>query len=115
MEKTPKNKHKKSLILWIISNKKMSVFQKVERILNLLLLRFEQSQRRQGHLYILEVFVCKHQLFFYQKLLRRIELLMKKGYIVQLNISWSEKATLHIDSECSEVLDRLIDLLKLQK
>ena len=115
MDKIPKNKHIKSMILWIISNKKMSAPRKLRKILRLLILLFAKNQLRLGRRCILAVFVYRHQLFFYQKLLRRTELLMKKGYTVQLDISWSEKAPLHIDSECSEVLDQLIILLKQQK
>lgn len=115
MDKTLKNKHIKSMLLWIITNKKMSVFQKSERILGFLFLRIAQILRQQDRRCILLVFFYTHQFSAYEKLLRRTELLMKRGYKVRLDISWSEKAPLHIDSECSQVLDQLINLLNQQK
>ena len=115
MDKIPKNKHTKSMILLIILNKKMSIFQKFERILGFLFLQIAHILHQQDRRCNLSVFFDTHQFSAYEKLLRRTELLMKRGYIVQLDISWSEKAPFHIDSECSAVLDQLINLLNQQK
>ena len=48
----------------------------------------------------------------FQRLLRRTELLMKKGHKVRLKLSLSEKQLSHIDSESEMLLIRLINLLK---
>ena len=114
INKTLRNKHIKSMLLWIITKKGMSIFGKTQRIRTFLLLKLLKNQYRKHSLCILLVSFHEHKPSFYKKVLRRTELLMNKGYTVQLELSWLEKASLHIDSESKKVLDQLIILQELQ-
>lgn len=111
--KIQRNRYNKSLLKWIVSNNKMSIFEKLKRILVFLSLRFGKTLR-QGSQCTLVIFVFEPGVSSYTKVLRRIELLMKKGYIVRLDLSLSEKASLRIDSESRQALDRLAILSNLQ-
>jgi len=114
MDKTLKNKHKKSMLLWIITNKKMSVFQKIYRT-KIFLIGLFANYYRQGSERILICAISDIQPLVCKQLLRRTELLMKKGYKVRLKLSLSEKQLSHIDSESEMLLIRLITLLMQQK
>ena len=109
-----KNKRMKSMIKWIITNKKMSLSRKIYKssvYLNCLIAGYF----RKGSKCILICAFYGHQPLAYKKLLRRIELLMKKGYIVRLELPLSEKQFLLLDSESELLLNQLINLLMQQK
>lgn len=112
--KVLKNKNKLSLILWIVLNKKMSISQKTHRFLAYQSLIFAKLFR-QGRQRTLVCVLSEVSLISCKKLSRRIELLMKKGYIIRLELSLSEKNISNIDSEAQKVLIRLVNLLIQQK
>ena len=110
-DKTLKNKHKKSMLLWIITNKKMSLSRKIYKFWIYLTVRLG-NYFRQGSQCTLICAFYEPKPSHFQRLLRRTELLMKKGHKVRLKLSLSEKQLSHIDSESEMLLIRLINLLK---
>lgn len=78
-------KHKRSMIQSIISKKDMSVSRKFHKIYLYVLIRIGKFLR-QGSPCILIISSHGDSKFFYKKTLRHAELLMKKGYIVQIEI-----------------------------
>ena len=109
-----KRTHKQSMLKWIISNKKMSITRKIYKFWVYQRMKLGKYFRKGNQCNLL--FACvEHSHNAYKLLFRRTELLMKKGYIVRLELSLSEKDISNIDSEASEVLIRLIDLLSQQK
>ena len=110
-DKTLKNKHKKSMLLWIVSNKQMSLSRKIYKFWVYLTVRLEKYFRQGCQCTIICAFY-EPQPSHFRKLLRRTELLMKKGYIVRLKLSLSEKQLEQLDSESEMLLIRLINLLK---
>ena len=104
--KTPKNKHKRLMILWIVTNKHMSFFQKIRKIY---LLVYCQLKRRHLLFYpkIFSVVVLEFRSQTFSDKLLYIERLRKKGYKVQLKISIKEKVLLNQSQEFSLALTRL--------
>ena len=112
--KTLKNTRMKSMLKWIITNKQMSLSRKIYKSSVYLICQFA-SYFRKGSQCTLICAVYGHQPLFYKKLFRRIELLKKKGYIVRLELSLSEKQLSLLDSESAMLLTQSINLLKQQK
>ena len=106
--------HKKSMTLWIVSNKQMSLSRKIYKFWIYLVVQFA-SYFRQGCQCTLICAFYEPQPSHFQKLLRRSELLMKKGYKVRLKLSLSEKQIEQLDSESAQLLIQLINQLTRQK
>ena len=110
--KTLKKRHTKSMILWIFQNNNMSFFQKTGRYYLLLLFALYFRKGSQYRIVCSVNGCCSPALY---SLIRNVELLMKKEYIVLLELSITEKTLSHIDSESRLALVQLINLLKQQK
>ncbi len=106
--------HKKSTLLWIVSNRQMSLSRKIYKSWIYLTVRLG-NYFRQGSQCTLICTFYEPKPSHFQKLLRRTELLMKKGYIVRLELSLSEKQIERLDSESEMLLTQLINQLMLQK
>jgi len=104
----------KSMLLWIVSNKQMSLSRKIYKFWIYLVVQFA-DYFRQGSQCTLICAFYEPQPSHFQKLLRRSELLMKKGYKVRLKLSLSEKQIELLDSESAQLLTQLINQLMLQK
>ena len=103
-----------STLKWIVLNKRMSFSRKTYKLSVFLLLSLANYFRR-GSRCTIVCAIYEHQPLYYKKLLRRIELLMKKGYIVQLKLSLSERQLLLLDLESEKLLIQLINQLNQQK
>ena len=114
MEKILKNTRKKSMLLSIAKNTKMSLFQKIYKSLIYVNVQFAKGFRKGSQCTLICAFYEPQPIHF-QKLLRKTELLMKKGYKVRLKLSLSEKQIERLDSESVLLLSRLINQLMLQK
>jgi len=112
--KIQESKHKKSMLLWIVSNKQMSLSRKIYKFWVYLTVRLEKCFRQGCQCTIICAFY-EPQPSHFRKLLRRTELLMKKGYIVRLKLSLSEKQLEQLDSESDLLLTQLINQLMQQK
>lgn len=106
--------HKKSMLLWIVSNRQMSLSRKIYKFWIYLTVRLG-NYFRQGSQCTLICAFYEPKPSHFQRLLRRTELLMKKGYIVRLELSLSEKQIEQLDSESGQLLTQLINQLMRQK
>ena len=95
--------HKKSMLLWIVSNRQMSLSRKIYKFWIYLTVRLG-NYFRQGSQCTLICAFYEPKPSHFQRLLRRTELLMKKGYIVRLELSLSEKQIEQLDSESGQLL-----------
>ena len=102
------------MIKWQITNKKMSLSRKIYKSSVYLNCLIPGYFRKDSQCILLCAF-SEHQPLVYKKLLRRIELLMKKGYIVRLELSLTEKQFSLLDSESELLLIQSINLLMQQK
>ena len=112
--KTLKKRHTKSMIIWIFQNKNMSIFQKFYRIYSYVNLLIALYFRR-GFQYRIVCSVnesCSADLY---NLIRNVELLMKKGYLVLIDLYLPESTTSQLDFESRQALVQLINLLNQQK
>ena len=114
MDKILKNKHKKSMLLWIAINKQMSISRKIYKFWVYLTVRLGNYFRKGSQCNLICVF-SEPQSHHFQKLIRKTELLMKKGYIVRLKLSLSETQIERMDSESVQLLTQLINQLNQQK
>ena|SRR6056297_1369797 len=112
--KIQKKLHKKSMLLWIVSNKQMSLSRKIYKFWIYLVVQFADYFRRGSQCTLICAFY-EPQPSHFQKLLRRSELLMKKGYKVRLKLSLPEKQIEQLDSESVQLLTQLINQLMRQK
>jgi hypothetical protein len=81
--KKSKSKSKLSMIIWIITNKNMSFFRKFYKA-NLFLHIQIGKYFRHGSQCNLLIYSPEQPLIYDEALIRRIALLTKKGYIVQI-------------------------------
>jgi len=107
------SKRKKSMIKWIVLNKRMSFSQKTKRFffwLQIPILR----KISLGSVYTVRYHVQEYRFLDLIRLSRNIELLMKKGYKVRLKLWMTEKTLSSIDLEGQDVLIRLLNQSKRQ-
>jgi len=102
MDKTLKNKHKKSMLLWIITNKKMSEPQRLRRFFQFLHILLE-PYFRQGSYCILSGILIEYQPLFYETLIRRIRILKRKGYKVRVEI-WMKRKVFEKYNQETQIL-----------
>jgi len=106
--------HKKSMLLWIILNKQMSISRKIYKFWVYLSIQIGKYFRQGSECTVICAFF-EPQSSHFQKLLRRSELLMKKGRRVRLKLSLTEKQIEQLDLESAQILTQLINLLMQQK
>lgn len=113
-KKIPNNKRKKSTLIWILKNRNMSLIQKMNKLYVFSTVSFQKLFRNGSQYYILCSIheSCSTDL---KSLTRSVELLMKKGYIVLIKLSITEKTVSSLDLESRLALSQLINLLKQQK
>jgi len=107
---TPEQRRKLSMSRWTVLNNKMSPLRKLYRFWVLAILLFLKLVRPFSQLRVL--CICVEPLSVVsKKLLRRIELLQKKGYQIQVEIWLQEKDIEEYPSEFGRVLDLPVELI----